>query len=119
MGMTRGVVGQGNIPFCFTGLSGRRSRMARSKQSTKALREIQRASLLGLTLTPKPSEILGIPKSGALAVWHENQWWTAGSMKAAHVCLDLNGIMGMFTLEDSVWKVRVLTASEATNIFND
>jgi hypothetical protein len=88
-------------------------------KSTRQLRQIHRAYAIGMTITPKPSEIQGIPLEGSLAFWHDEKWWTPGAMKGANLHLDLNGILGIFGLASKVWKVRVWTAAEATRVFND
>lgn len=72
-----------------------------------------------MTITPKPTEIQGIPFEGSLAVWHEDKWWTPGALRAADVRVDLNGIMGMFGTRNKVWKVRVWTPAETLHVLTD
>jgi hypothetical protein len=93
--------------------------VAKSTKSTRQMRQVSRACAIGLTITPKLSEIHGIPLEGALAVWHDDKWWTPGALRAANICLDMNGIMGMFGERNKVWKVRVWTPAETIHILND
>lgn len=86
--------------------------MAAKTRSTRQVRLVHRATAVGLTITPKPSEIHGIPLEGGLAYWQGDAWWTVGAMRASNLPLDLNGILGMFRKKSGEWAVRVWTASE-------